>query len=73
MILIAWLTIATFFNILIIRYNLKKKRYENIAFDIGIIIALSILFKGTLTGMAVATSVSALWSITLIIKPIKLK
>lgn len=65
------LIIATFFNYLIIRKNLKAKRYGNIVVDLGMIFALSVFFNGTITGMAIATSVSAMISIHLIFKPVE--
>lgn len=64
------LIIATFFNYLIIRKNLKAKRYGNIVVDLGMIFCLSAFFNGTITGMAIATSVSAMISIHLIFKPV---
>ena len=65
------LIIATFFNYLIIRKNIKAKRYGNIVVDLGMIFILSAFFNGTITGMAIATSVSAMISIHLIFKPVE--
>jgi hypothetical protein len=64
------LVIATFFNYLIVRKNLANKRYGNIFIDMSMILALTWLFGGTITGMAIATSVSAMISVHLIFKPV---
>lgn len=69
--IITVLTIATLINLFTIKWKLKRARYSDIAIEIGIIIALTFLFQGTLTGMAIATSVSAFWSIWTIIFPSK--
>ena len=64
------LIIATFFNYLIVRKNLRAKRYGNIVVDLGMIFVLAAFFNGTITGMAIATAVSAMISLHLIFKPI---
>ena len=68
------LVIATVINLFTIQWKLSSGRYKDILLEISIIIILSSLFGGTLTGMAIATSVSAVWSIyTIIFNPFKKK
>lgn len=57
------LTLATIINLFTIQWKLSRGRYKDIVIEIGIIVILSSLFGGTLTGMAIATSVSAAWSL----------
>lgn len=66
------LIIATFFNYLIVRKNLANKRYGNILVDMSMISILTWFFDGTIMGMAIATSVSAMISIHLIFKPVSI-
>ena len=64
------LVIATVINLFTIQWKLSRKRGKDISIEISIIFILSYLFNGTLTGMAIATSVSAVWSIyTIIFNP----
>ena len=56
------LTLATIINLFTIQWKLSRGRYKDVIIEIGIIVILSSLFGGTLTGMAIATSVSAAWS-----------
>jgi len=64
------LTLATIINLFTMRWKVTKGRYKDIMIEVGIIIMLSSLFQGTLTGMAIATSVSAAWSIyTILLNP----
>ena len=56
------LVIATVINLFTIKWKLSRGRYKDVIIEIGIIVVLSSLFGGTLTGMAIATSVSAAWS-----------
>ena len=64
------LVIATIINLFTIQWKLSRRRYKDVVIEIGIIVILSSLFEGTLTGMAIATSVSAAWSTyTIIFNP----
>lgn len=57
------LTLATIINLFTMRWKVTRGRYKDIMIEVGIIFMLSALFHGTLTGMAIATSVSAAWSL----------
>lgn len=57
------LIIATIINLFTIQWKLSRGRYKDVIIELAIIVVLSSLFEGTLTGMAIATSVSAVWSI----------
>lgn len=46
--------IAIGFNFIILRYKYKKKRYNDLALDITVLLVLSYLFGGTILGMAAA-------------------
>ena len=64
------LTLATIINLFTIQWKLSRGRYKDVVIEISIIVILSSLFGGTLTGMAIATSVSAAWSTyTIIFNP----
>jgi len=54
--------IATFFNLFIIKHNIKHERYGNVVMDVGAIVVLNYFFGGTMSGMAVAMIASALFS-----------
>ena len=64
------LVIATVINLFTIQWKLSRGRYKDVIIEVAIIVVLSSLFGGTLTGMAIATSVSAAWSAyTIIFNP----
>ena len=64
------LTLATIINLFTIQWKLSRRRHKDVIIEISIIVILSSLFGGTLTGMAIATSVSAVWSTyTIIFNP----
>lgn len=65
------IAIAAAFNMLIVKWKLEHKRYEDAIFDVVILIVLSALFAGTLGGMIIATIGSFLVSITLLFSPPK--
>lgn len=46
--------IAIGFNFIILRYKYKKKRYNDLALDITVLVVLGYLFGGTILGMAAA-------------------
>ena len=56
------LVIATIINLFTIQWKLSRGRYKDVIIEVAIIVVLSSLFEGTITGMAIATSVSAAWS-----------
>ena len=64
------LILATIINLFTMRWKVTRGRYKDIMIEICIIILLSGLFHGTMTGMAIATAVSAAWSLyTIILNP----
>jgi len=63
--------IATAMNVLVIKWKLEKKRYEDAIFDGGILFGLSYVFGGSYGGLVVATISSAIISIYLIASPPK--
>lgn len=68
------LVVATIINLFTIHWKISRKRGKDIVIEIFIIFILSYLFNGTITGMAIATSVSAVWSLyTIIFNPFKKK
>ncbi|MFA7029981.1 MAG: hypothetical protein WC179_06910 [Candidatus Cloacimonadaceae bacterium] len=69
--LIVIMAIATMFNFIILKWKLEKERYADFVFDILCLIAISWLFAGTLGGMVIAMTSSALISLYLIAFPPK--
>lgn len=65
------IAIATAFNILIIKTKLEKKRYEDAALDAGVLILLSLVFRGSYGGLVVATISSAIISLMFLWNPPK--
>lgn len=65
------LIVATIINVFTIKWKISKGRHKDIFIEVSIIILLTILFGKTITGMSIATSVSAFWSIWTIMFPIK--
>lgn len=61
--------IAVGLNVIIIKVKLDKKRYADSALDASILIVLSMLFKGTISGLVVATISSVLVSVYLWFSP----
>jgi hypothetical protein len=62
---------ATAMNVLIIKWKVEKKRYEDAIFDGAVLIGLSLVFSGTYGGLVVATIASAIISLFLIASPPK--
>lgn len=56
-------------NMLIIKLKLEKRRYEDAALDVLLMITLSYLFLGSYSGMVVAMIASLFVSISLFISP----
>lgn len=63
--------LATAFNFIIVMWKIKKKRTEDAIVDIGVFVALSYLFAGTIAGMSVGMVASATVSLYLLIFPPK--
>lgn len=64
------LTVATIVNLFTMRWKVTRGRYKDIMIESCILVMLSSLFHGTITGMAIATSTSAAWSIyTILLNP----
>jgi hypothetical protein len=65
------LSIATFFNIVILRWKFEKGRYEDLAVDIVVLITLGLFFGGSIEGLSIATLTSMLISLYLLAYPPK--
>jgi len=64
--------IATAFNFLVILWKLTHERYIDGILDMGIFIAIAILFSSTITGLQIGMLASAIVSLYLLVKPPKL-
>ena len=64
------LSVATFFNIIILHLKYKRKRYADLTIDVIIFLLLGSILGGTVTGFAVATVTSALLSAYLLAQPL---
>ena len=53
------------FNIIIIKHKFEKGRLEDGILDSSVLVALSYIFKGTVSGLLIATVASAVVSIYL--------
>ena len=65
--LILILSLVTFFNLIILHIKYKQERFRDIMLDIAIWVGLSVVSGGTLTGLAIATTVSFMMSLYLLI------
>jgi len=65
------IAIAAAFNMLVIKWKVEHKRYEDAALDAGILIVLSSIFASTLGGMIIATISSFIASMYLLFSPPK--
>lgn len=63
--------IVSAFNLLIIKFKVDRKRYEDAFFDAGLMVVLAYLFAGSYGGMVVAMVASLVISIFLFISPPK--
>ena len=63
--LVAVLSVVTFLNLIILHIKFKQQRYEDLLIDLGVLATLSYLSGGTITGLAVATTVSLMISVYL--------
>jgi len=61
--------IATAFNLLIIKYKLEHRRYEDATLDAAILFGLAAIFSGSYGGLVVATISSAIISLYLLASP----
>ena len=63
--------LATAFNVIIIKWKFEHNRFDDAWMDIGVLIALSWVFGGTMGGMIIATISSAVVSLYLLASPPK--
>jgi len=63
------LGIATFFNMFAIKWKLENERFADAGLDGAILIGLGWVFGGSMTGLAIATVASAIFSVYLLISP----
>ena len=59
------------FNMLIVKYKLERKRYEDALLDVSLMAVLAYLFSGTYAGMVVAMVASMSISLFLLFSPPK--
>ena len=57
------------FNMLVIKFKIDRKRYEDAAFDTILLIVVSMMFNGSYAGMVVAMVASLVISIVFFISP----
>lgn len=65
------LGIAMGFNVIIIVIKFKSRQYANAVLDIGVFIMLAAILGGTLGGMVIATISSAIFSLYLLVSPVR--
>ena len=65
-VIVALVTVA---NILIIKWKLEHKRFEDAFFDGGILVVLIMVSGGTLGGLIISTIVSFVISLSFLISP----
>lgn len=61
--------IATFINVVVLKWKIERERYIDFIMDITVLLALNFLFMGTMTGLSIAMLASALFSIYLVFFP----
>jgi len=64
------LSLATFFNLIILHIKYKRERYSDMAIDIAVFIILGSILGGSVTGFSVSTVTSALVSLYLLSQPL---
>ena len=64
------LSLATFFNLIILHIKYKRERYPDMAIDIVVFIILGSILGGSVTGFSVATVTSVLISAYLLTQPL---
>lgn len=65
------LGIAMGFNVIIVVVKFKAKQYANGFLDIGVFTILTLILGSTLGGMVIATISSAIFSLYLLISPVR--
>jgi len=60
------LGVITAFNFIVLKYKFEKKRYSDLAIDVSVLLFLSWLFKGTITGLIVAMIAGTIISLFLL-------
>ena len=64
------LSLATFFNLIVLHIKYKRKRFADMFIDLSVFITLGFILGDTVTGFSVATVVSALVSVYLLFQPL---
>ncbi len=64
--------VATAANAIVVLYKVRKKRAADALVDVGVSSVMTVLFAGTLTGMATAVMASLFFSMYLWFDPIEL-
>lgn len=59
------MAIATVFNFIILRLKYARERYEDLSIDVIVLVTLTWMFGGTMSGMVVAMIASMFMSIYL--------
>lgn len=59
------------FNVIIVVVKFKSKQYANGFLDIGVFTILTLILGSTLGGMVIATISSAIFSLYLLISPVR--
>ena len=67
--LIIWMSIAGFINVVLLKYKAERAQWASFALDISVMGIMAWLFLGTLTGMSIALTMSAMFSLYLIFFP----
>ena len=62
---------ATFLNFALLKWKLQKNRFADFALDLVVLVALSYMFGGTLTGMSIAMVAGFMMSLYLAFSPPK--
>ena len=63
--------IAVFFNLAVIKWKIDKERYLDAGLDFAALVAITIFFSSSYSGLVVGTIASALFSVYLLISPPK--
>ncbi len=69
---ITLLGIALFFNIFSIKFKLENERYADAILDTTVLILLSWVFGGSISGLMIATVASGIMSVYLLVSPPKM-
>jgi len=63
------LGLATFFNLFSVKWKLENERFADAALDGAVLVGLGWIFGNTMTGLAIATVASAIFSVYLLVSP----